>query len=131
MDETETVAQPTPVSDRAIRLTDASLPSALRIVANAQNVITKANGFTNDGNTLAAMGLIMTELAEIIQADREGGMGAPAAHLDGFLAAEEEAADVILRLLSWAAENDLRLGEAVLAKLRYNETRPYRHAKRY
>lgn len=44
-----------------------------------------------------------------------------------FLGVEEEGADIVIRILSWYRRTGWRLGEAVLAKLEYNLTRPRRH----
>jgi hypothetical protein len=44
-----------------------------------------------------------------------------------FLGVEEEGADVIIRVMSWFRRRGWRLGEATLAKLEHNCTRPVRH----
>ena len=47
----------------------------------------------------------------------------------GFNQVEEELADTIIRIAHFAGQRKLRLGEAVIAKLAYNEKRPYKHGK--
>lgn len=41
-----------------------------------------------------------------------------------------ELADVIIRIADCCYERDIPLADAIDAKLRYNETRPYRHGGR-
>lgn len=74
-------------------------------------------------------GLMMTEISELIEAIRkpeEANAKCHIAHL-GFTAAEEEIADLIIRALDYAGARDLRVGEAILAKLAFNEGRGERH----
>lgn len=73
--------------------------------------------------------LIMCELAEIVEAYRAG--DPPAEHLKGFRASEEEAADVLIRLLDFARHEGMRLAEAVEAKMAYNKGRPFKHNKAF
>lgn len=77
------------------------------------------------------MAMVTTELSEVIEADRNGHSGNPSAKISGFTEMEEEVADAILRLLDFAALHGLRVGEATLAKARYNEQRPRLHDKLY
>jgi NTP pyrophosphatase (non-canonical NTP hydrolase) len=69
--------------------------------------------------------LVVTELAEAMEAYRSGNPGSD--EIPGFSRLEEETADAIIRLLDFAEGTKLRLEEALLAKMAYNEGRPYRH----
>ena len=69
--------------------------------------------------------LVVTELAEAMEAYRTGNPESD--KLPGFSRMEEELADTIIRLLDLAEERGFRLEQAVLAKMAYNEGRPYRH----
>ena len=51
--------------------------------------------------------------------------------LPGFTAVEEELADVLIRVFDFSGYYELRLGQALCAKLRYNATRPYKHGKNF
>jgi hypothetical protein len=73
----------------------------------------------------------MTELAEIIEADRHGRSHAQSEKIPLFSNEEEEVADGIIRLLDYAALRNLRIGAAILAKHQYNKTRPILHGKKY
>lgn len=48
-------------------------------------------------------------------------------HIPEFSGIEEEFADTIIRILDSCEANGYRLAEAMLAKMKYNETREYRH----
>jgi NTP pyrophosphatase (non-canonical NTP hydrolase) len=48
-------------------------------------------------------------------------------HIPDFMGIEEEFADVIIRILDVAQSEDLDVTGAVLAKMKFNKTRPYRH----
>jgi len=71
--------------------------------------------------------LFISEVIEIFEDERKG--ITESAKLPGFLAVEEEAADIVLRVLSASAKRGWRLGEAMMAKHAYNLTRPYKHGK--
>lgn len=83
------------------------------------------NAGRNDGESIA---LIHSELSEWLEALRRPS-AQESAKIPGFSEAEEEAADVIIRVLDYAAGRGLRLGEAVIAKYNYNLSRPIKHGK--
>ena len=80
----------------------------------------------NDGELIA---LAHSELSEMLDGLRHG--NPPSDHIPEYSAAEEEAADVIIRLADMCAARGWRLGPAVVAKMRFNETREYRHGKAF
>jgi len=69
--------------------------------------------------------LMVTELSEAMEAYREGNPESD--KIPGFSKLEEELADVIIRVLDFAGSEGLDIEGALLAKMTYNETRPYRH----
>jgi len=76
---------------------------------------------------ISKIGLMGTELAEVIEGIRHG--NPPSDKIGEFSAAEEELADTIIRIAHFAAQRGYRVGEALIAKLAYNEKRPYKHGK--
>ena len=81
----------------------------------------------NDGEALA---LIHSEVSEMLEALRKDPK-AKDEKCPEFTNLEVEAADVFIRLLGFCERKGLKLGLAVLAKHRYNVTRPHRHGKKF
>ena len=69
--------------------------------------------------------LVVTELAEAMEAIRGG--DTESEKIGGFSKVEEELADAVIRILDYAGGHGLDLDGALAAKMRYNESRPYRH----
>lgn len=80
----------------------------------------------NDGECLA---LMHSELSEALEALRAA-PAQPDAHCPAYPAVAVELADVVIRVLDYAAARGLPLGAALCAKVAYNATRPRRHGGR-
>jgi len=94
-----------------------------------QNAV--AHGFwagedRNDGELIA---LMHSELSEMLEGIRHG--NPPSEHIPDFSAAEEEAADLFIRLADLCGGRGWRLGQAIIAKMRFNASRPYKHGKAF
>lgn len=90
----------------------------------------RANGFWDkDRNDAETMMLIVCEIAEATEALRHG--NPPDDKIPAFSGLEAELADVVLRVMDYSGGRGLRVPEALLAKMGYNRTRPYRHGKRF
>lgn len=76
---------------------------------------------------IAKYGLMVTEIAEAIEARRHGDPKSD--KIPEFTGQEEELADCIVRIMHHAAHRKLRVAEALVAKLVYNDSRPYKHNK--
>lgn len=76
---------------------------------------------------IAKLGLMVTEISEAIEARRHN--DPPSDKISEFTGQEEELADCIVRIMHHAAHRKLRVAEALVAKLAYNEKRPYKHGK--
>lgn len=88
------------------------------------------NGITDNDHTRAAFLMLMvSELGEACEAQRQN--ITKSEHIPEFTGEEEELADCIIRILDYAGAYNLRLAEAVIAKMEYNRTRPYKHGKKY
>ena len=85
----------------------------------------KSKGFwetdPNDGEQIA---LMHAELSEGLEAIRKDLMSD---HIAGFTGLEEELADVVIRVMQYSHGKKLRLADAILAKMAFNETRPMKH----
>jgi NTP pyrophosphatase (non-canonical NTP hydrolase) len=78
---------------------------------------------------ISKVALMGTELAEAIEGIRHGNPPSDKIGDAGFNQVEEELADTIIRIAHFAAQRGYRVGEALIAKLAYNEKRPYKHGK--
>lgn len=89
-----------------------------------QHQAMKAKGFEhgNDGEKIALMHSELSEALESLRHDDP-----PSDHIPDYKGSEEELADVLIRILHFAAARDLKVGEAVIAKMEYNETRSHKH----
>lgn len=80
-------------------------------------------------NVASKVALMHTELSELLEADRKG--IEVSEHIPEFTGIEEEAADLLIRLMDFSGRFNLRLGQAVTAKLLFNLNRPHKHGKGY
>lgn len=69
--------------------------------------------------------LMHSELSEAVEAIRAG--NPPDDDIPEFSGYEAELADCIIRIMDTAVARNLRVGEAVIAKIAFNRTRPYKH----
>jgi len=75
---------------------------------------------------LSKMALVGSEIGEAVEGIRKPH---PDEHCPEFTSEEIELADALIRIGDYAEKFGLRLGEAVIAKMRYNEGREYLHGK--
>lgn len=87
------------------------------------------HGFWEDPNDYQKILLMHCELSEMVEALR--GDNPPSKKIPDFSQAEEELADVVIRIMDFAGRKKIRLAEAVLAKHKYNETRPHKHGRNF
>lgn len=79
-------------------------------------------GPRNDGELLM---LMVSELAEGYEFLRNN--DGQSDHIPEFKGIEEELADVLIRVFDYAEQRGYNLPQALMAKIAFNETRPYRH----
>lgn len=80
------------------------------------------DGERNDGECIV---LMHSELSEALEALRHG--NPPSEKAAGFSAVEEELADVVIRIMDFAAQRGYDIGGAILGKATYNDGRPHMH----
>lgn len=69
--------------------------------------------------------LIISELGEAVEAHRH--QNPPSEKIDGFSSIEEELADVVIRVMDTAGYRGFNLGDAIIAKMRFNRGREKMH----
>ena len=79
----------------------------------------------NKGEMIA---LMHSELSEMLEGIRKPG---PDSHCPEFTSEEIELADLLIRAFDYAEAHNLRLLEAIIAKMDFNEGRPYKHGKEF
>lgn len=73
------------------------------------------------------LALMHSEISEALESLREGDPVSD--KIPEFTGMEEEFADLIMRLMHISHKRNLRVPEAIFAKLNYNLTRPHKHGK--
>ena len=89
----------------------------------------KSSGFRDlpgASDPLNRIMLMVTELSEAVEAYRKD-PEASSEHIPGFTGPEEEFADTVIRIMDWANMQELSVGEAIIAKIFFNASRPRLH----
>lgn len=81
----------------------------------------------NKGEQVALIHSEASELLEAVRMDPK----APSEHCPEITAEEEELADIVVRVMDYAAGHGLNLGKAFVHKMRFNALRPVKHGKKF
>lgn len=94
-------------------------------LARKANSTALSKGFNNaETDPFVQICLIHSELGEATDALRKNKVDD---HIPKFFGVEAELADAVIRIMNMAAAKNLRVAEAIVAKMEYNRTRPYKH----
>jgi NTP pyrophosphatase (non-canonical NTP hydrolase) len=99
--------------------------SVRRLQEEAHRIAVEHGWWEEPRSAGEALMLVVTELAEAMEALRDEARSSEA--IPAFSKVEEELADAVIRILDFAGGLDLDLEGALEAKMRFNESRPYRH----
>lgn len=96
-----------------------------KIYEESENAL-RDSQIEDDGNEIA---LMHSELSEALEGMRSE--NPPSDKIPQFSSVEEEYADTIIRIMQHAEARGLRIAEALVAKMAYNEGRPYMHGRKF
>ncbi len=83
-------------------------------------------GEPSDGEKIA---LMHSELSEALEGLRHG--NPPNEDCPEFSSVEIELADAVIRIMDFGAARNWDIAGALLAKMEFNESRPYKHGKKF
>jgi hypothetical protein len=101
--------------------------SCFNAMASIVTTVNREHGFDDpsEDNVGEKIALMHSELSEGLEAHRLG--NPPSEHIPEFSAAAEEYADTIIRIMATDHTMRLKVAEALVAKVKFNMERPYKH----
>lgn len=93
------------------------------------NLIAEEHGFWDSENQGEKIALMHSELSEALESIRHGHPSD--VHCPDFTNTVVELADCVIRIFDFCEHFNMPIGAAILAKMKYNESRPYKHGKQF
>ena len=109
--------------DKEIKMINNFVNEWEKLEEDAEQIANK-HGFFHENDAEALM-LMVSELSEGLEYLREGDKQSN--HIPEFKGIEEEFADVVIRILHYSKTRSLKVGWAIIEKMKYNKTRSYKH----
>lgn len=114
------------INDVLHPMTQSTFLSTMQAVGEAVHAMNVEKGFYEKPSEFGTqVALMHSELSEALEAARTG--DGPSEKIPEFSGVEEEMADAVIRIIDACQYRNLRLGQAILAKLAYNANRPHKH----
>ena len=112
-------------------------PMAIPSIQYHVHKVAKEHGWWDEERELPELcALLHSEVSELLEADRKGVLNAPSdkgiPYEGGQMTnLQEELADIMIRTLDMCERFGVDAESVILAKTAYNESRPYRHGKKF
>lgn len=120
-------------------MSDSVFVSIVNDVAKHVCEVSRSHGFwrtpaseeDNQAQLAQKVALIHSEVSEFLELLRHNAVYIPDKHCLDQSAGAVELADVVIRVFDLAHSLGLDIGGAIEAKVKYNESRPFKHGKAY
>lgn len=102
--------------------------AALRALAEQANRTAHEKGWYENPDPVGVrIALMHSEASELLEHYRKGVEHQPCSKVPSITNAEEELADLIIRVLDFSVAEGYDVGRAVVEKMAFNLTRPHKH----